>query len=71
MTELQKTRVELLKGMHNYIVNLGDESIYGAWILTGIPDSPDEDDFRFFATDNEEWGYICRLFARLTIEKGF
>ena len=71
MTELQKTRVELLKGMHNDIVNLGDESIYGAWILTGIPDSPDEDDFRFFATDNEEWGYICRLFARLTIEKGF
>ena len=71
MTELQKTRVELLKGMHNYIVNLGDESIYGAWILTGIPDSPDENDFRFFATDNEEWGYICRLFARLTIEKGF
>lgn len=71
MTELQRTRVELLKGMHTYIINLGDESIYGAWILTGIPDCPDEDDFKFFATDNEEWNYIIRLFARLTVKKGF
>lgn len=70
MTELQKTRVKLLKGMHNYIINLKNESIYGAWILTGIPDSPYEDDFEFFALDDKEWVYICKLFARLTIEKG-
>lgn len=66
MTELQKTRVELLKGMHAYIINLGDESIYEAWILTGVPDCPNEEDFEFFATDNDEWNYVVRLFARLT-----
>ena len=70
MTETQKTRVELLKGMHAYIINLRNESIYGAWILTGIPDSPMEEDFEFFALDDDEWIYICRLFGRLTYEKG-
>ena len=70
MTELQKTRVELIKGMDAYIVNLGDESIYGAWILTGVPDCPEEEDFEFFALDDDEWVYICKLFARLTIERG-
>ncbi len=70
MTTLQKTRVELLKGMHAYIISLGDESIYGTWILTGIPDCPNEEDFEFFATDNDEWNHIVRLFGRLTDEKG-
>ena len=66
MTKLQKTRVELLKGMHAYIINMGDESIYETWILTGIPDCPDEEDFEFFATDDNEWVHICKLFGRLT-----
>ena len=70
MTELQKTRVKLLHGMNDYILQLGNESIIGAWFLTGIPDCPDEDDFEFFATDDDEWVYICRLFGRLTINRG-
>ncbi len=70
MTKLQKTRVELLKGMNTYMLQLGNETLLGAWFLTGIPDCPDEEDFEFFATDDDEWNYIVRLFGRLTIERG-
>jgi hypothetical protein len=70
MTNIQKTRVELLKGMNTYMLQLGNETLLGAWFLTGIPDCPDEEDFEFFATDDDEWNYIVRLFGRLTIERG-
>lgn len=70
MTNIQKTRVELLKGMNTYMLQLGNETLLGAWFLTGIPDCPDEEDFEFFVTDDNEWNYIVRLFGRLTIERG-
>ena len=70
MTNIQKTRIELLKGMNTYMLQLGNETLLGAWFLTGIPDCPDEEDFEFFATDDDEWNYIVRLFGRLTIERG-
>ena len=70
MTNIQKTRVELLKGMNTYMLQLGNETLLCAWFLTGIPDCPDEEDFEFFATDDDEWNYIVRLFGRLTIERG-
>lgn len=70
MTNIQKTKVELLKGMNSYMLQLGNETLLGAWFLTGIPDCPDEEDFEFFATDDDEWNYIVRLFGRLTIERG-
>lgn len=70
MTNIQKTRVEILKGMNTYMLQLGNETLLGAWFLTGIPDCPDEEDFEFFATDDDEWNYIVRLFGRLTIERG-
>jgi len=70
MTNIQKTRVELLKGMNAYMLQLGNETLLGAWFLTGIPDCPNEEDFEFFATDDDEWNYIVRLFGRLTIERG-
>lgn len=70
MTNIQKTRVKLLKGMNTYMLQLGNETLLGAWFLTGIPDCPNEEDFEFFATDDDEWVYICRLFSRLTINRG-
>lgn len=70
MTNIQKTRVELLKGMNTYMLQLGDETLLEAWFLTGIPDCPDEEDFELFATDDDEWVYICKLFGRLTINRG-
>ena len=70
MTKLQETRIKLLHDMNDYILQLGDETLIGAWFITGIPDCPDEEDFKFFATDDDEWVYLCRLFGRLTINRG-
>lgn len=70
MTKLQEIRIKLLHDMNDYILQVGNEPIIGAWFLTGIPDCPDEEDFEFFATDDNEWVYICKLFGRLTYEKG-
>ena len=42
MTKLQETRVKLLHNMNDYILHLGDETLIGAWFITGIPDCPDE-----------------------------
>ena len=63
--ELVKTRIDLAKQMNNFIINLGDEDIWEAWITTGIPDAPQEDDYEFFANDDDEWNELCELFGRL------
>lgn len=63
--ELVKTRIDLAKQMNEFIINLGDEDIWEAWITTGIPDAPQEDDYEFFANDDDEWNELCGLFGRL------
>jgi len=63
--EMVKIKVDLLKQMNTFIINLGDETILKTWLMCGIPDQPDEEDFLFFANDKEEWNDICNLFGRL------
>ena len=63
--ELINTRITLAKQMNEFIINLGDEDIWEAWITTGIPDAPQEDDYEFFANDDDEWNELCGLFGRL------
>lgn len=66
--EMVKIKVDLLKQMNSFIINLGDETILETWLVCGIPDQPNEDDFLFFANDKEEWNDICNLFGRLVKE---
>jgi hypothetical protein len=61
----KEQRIELLKGMNQYIIDLGDEEIYDLWFLIGVPDEPSDDDYEFIAGDLEEWVKICRLFGEL------
>jgi len=68
--ELVKTRVKLAKQMNEYIINIGDEDIWYQWIALGVPDCPAEDDFEFFAEDDEEWIDLCELFGKLVIAEG-
>ena len=58
-------RVKLLKGMHQYIIEIGDEDIYMDWVSLAVPDEPREDDFESIAKDNENWIECCSLFGRL------
>ena len=61
----KEQRIQLLKGMNQYIIDLGDEEIYEAWFSLGVPDEPTDDDYEFIAGDIEEWVYVCQLFGRL------
>ena len=63
--ETVKKRVEILKGMHEYVLgHISDEEAYMSWICI-VPDEPDDTDFRSIAEDDELWKYSCRLFGRL------
>lgn len=68
--ELVKTRISIAKQMNKYIINMGDEEIWDAWITEGIPDCPQEDDYEFFAEDDNEWMDLCTLFGRLVNAEG-
>ena len=61
-------RIELLKGMHNYIIDMGDDFIYDIWIRDGVPDEPDDEIFEFIASDDDEWREVCALFGELVEE---
>ena len=61
-------RVELLKGMHNYIIDIGDDFVYDIWIRDGVPDEPDDEIFEFIASNDDEWREICELFGKLVEE---
>jgi len=63
--ELIKCRIQLAKEMNQYILNLGDESIWLRWIAVGVPDEPSEDDYEFIAENDDEWVDLCKLFGRL------
>lgn len=66
--ELVEMRINFLWDFHKYIIELGDEEIYLAWIEEGVPDEPDEDIMREIAVDNEQWDDIVKVFSRLTAE---
>lgn len=66
--ELIKLRINFLWDFHKYIIELGDEEIYLAWIEEGVPDEPDEDIMREIAEDDEQWIDTVKVFSRLTAE---
>lgn len=65
----KEQRIELLKGMNQYIIDLGDEEVvYEAWFSLGVPDEATDDDYECIAEDVDEWRFICQLFGRLIKE---
>lgn len=61
-------KIKLLKDMHNYILNMGDDFIYDIWIRDGVPDEPDEEIFEFIASNDDDWCEVCELFGKLVEE---
>lgn len=66
--ELVATRKRLVEEMHTYIIEMGDEKIWMNWITLGVPDCPTEEDFEWFAENDDEWEDLCKLFGKLTEE---
>lgn len=63
--EKNKICLNLVKQMHQYIINMGDEDIYDIWIRDGVPDCPSEEDFEDFAYDPTAFTELCTLFGQL------
>ena len=66
--ELVELRIKFLWDFHKYIIELGDEDIYLAWIEEGVPDEPDDDIMKWIAEDDEQWVDTVKAFSRLTAE---
>ncbi len=66
--EIIKLRIQFLWDFHKYIIELGDEDIYLAWIEEGVPDEPTDDDMEEIAEDDAMWVDTVEVFSRLTAE---
>ena len=65
MTELIKTRAKILKEMNEYVYNkIGDEDIIDYWLMYGMPDDSDDDDFLYCAGDDEIWLSLVDAFGK-------
>lgn len=63
--EMNKTRLNLVHQMHEYIMNIEDEDIHEIWNRDYLPDNPSEEDFETYANDPSEFKYLCDGFALL------
>jgi hypothetical protein len=64
MKEIIELRVKILKGMNEYIFNeIGDEDIIDYWLLYGMPDDSEDDDYLMVAEDEESWVNVVKTFA--------
>lgn len=57
-------RKENARLMHEVMMAMNDEDAYFDWIYT-MPDEPDEDDFEWFAGDDEEYKELVDAFNRI------
>ena len=64
MKEIIKLRVKILKEMNEYVFNeIGDEDIIDYWLLYGMPDDSEDDDFLMVAEDEASWVNVVKAFA--------
>ncbi len=72
MAKVSKTmveiRIDLLKQMHKYVIEMGDEYLYDTWIISAVPDEPSDNDFEDIANDDDYWVHACHVFSRIAFE---
>jgi hypothetical protein len=72
MKEIIELRVKILKEMNEYIFNkIGDEDIIDYWLLYGMPDDSEDDDFLMVAEDDKGWVNVIKTFANCYQESNF
>lgn len=69
MDEMLILKQNILGGMNEYIIELGDEEVWEWWI-TVFPDEVTEDDLIFIAEDELLWVEVCTLFGKIVAEYG-
>lgn len=64
-SELTKTRAKILKEMTNYIYDkIGDEDIIYYWLMYGMPDDSEDDDFFDCAENDDIWLSLVDTFSK-------
>lgn len=63
--ELIAARILALKAMHKEIIEVGDEDIYDEWIISCVPDEPQEEDYETIARDDGDFLGTLKLFYLL------
>lgn len=64
MDEMLILKMNLLGGMNQYVIDLGDEEAWEWWI-TVVPDELTEEDMEFIVNDRELWTDVCTLFGKI------
>lgn len=72
MTEFKRdvinSRIAVLKAMDNAMRNMNDEDSMEPWLMCGVPDGADEEDYESIAEDHEAYTEMIELFSRLVKE---
>ena len=64
-SETLQLRIKELKAMHETMLHLNNEGAYFHWIVLGVPDEPNEDDFESIAESDEEFKDCTKWFLKV------
>ena len=64
-SETLQLRIKELKAMHETMLHLNNEGAYCDWIVLGVPDEPNEDDFESIAESYEEFKDCTKWFLKV------
>lgn len=60
-----ENNIELLKAMDVVVRYLNDEEAIEPWLMYGVPDGADHDDYEDIASDDELMDLACRCFGQV------
>lgn len=60
-----ESKMNMLKLMDKMINEIGDEELFDSWLMLGVPDGADDDDYEYMARSEEGYKDVCELFVRL------
>ena len=64
-SETLQLRIKELKAMHETMLHLNNDGAYFDWIVLGVPDEPNEDDFESIAESDEEFKDCTKWFLKV------
>ena len=63
MDEIKLLRMNIMGGMHSYVLALGDEELLNYWYAYGLPDEVTEEMLAEYAENDTVWEDVIRTFA--------
>lgn len=63
-TDKTALREGIMLLMDLYMKQINDETLMESWLMCGVPDDSDIEEFQYFAEDMEMWHDCLRIFRR-------